>query len=72
MCATITESSGAQYFISEIGMTSCGEVLAGAECISLCTFADVTGARVDIVEVGLVYGMASVGRSQTVINLSPH
>ena len=61
MCVTITESSDAQNFISEFGTTSCGEDLARADCISLSIYTGVIGARVDSVEVGLVYGMASVG-----------
>ena len=61
MCATIIESSGAQYFISEIGMTSCGEVFDGADCISCSTSAGVTGASFDSVEVGLVHQTVSVG-----------
>ena len=50
-----------KYFISEIGVMSCGEVFNGANFIRLFTFACVTGAGVDIVEVGLVYRTVSVG-----------
>ena len=71
MCATITESSGAQYFTSEIGMTSCGEVFDGADCISLSIPAGVTG--VDSVEVDWVYRPMSAGpRKKSRLDLRPH